>query len=116
MKTEIEPIVVLVTCGSEEEALQIANSLVNEHLAACVNLIFPIRSIYRWEGKVWDEREWLLLIKTQKQRFEQLEKKIKSLHSYTNPEIIALPIAQGSLAYLDWIRENTSLTLEPSTP
>jgi len=102
-----EPIVVFVTCGSEEEALQIANALVKDHLAACVNLISPIRSIYRWEGKIWDEREWLLLIKTQTQRFEQLERRIKSLHSYTTPEIISIPITQGSLPYLDWIRETT---------
>lgn len=103
-----EPIVVLVTCGSEEEALRIANALVKDHLAACVNLISPIRSIYRWEGKIWDEKEWLLLIKTQNQRFEELEKKIKSLHSYTTPEIISLPITQGYPPYLDWIIENTS--------
>ena len=58
-------IVVLVTCGSEEEAMKIANALVEEHLAACVNLVSLIRSIYRWEGKIWDEKEWLLVIKTQ---------------------------------------------------
>jgi periplasmic divalent cation tolerance protein len=102
-----DPIVVLVTCGSEEEALKIANSLVDAHLAACVNLIDPIRSIYRWEGKLWDEKEWLLIIKTQKQRFEALEKKVKSLHSYSVPEIISLPITEGSSAYLNWIKENT---------
>jgi periplasmic divalent cation tolerance protein len=65
---ELEPIVVFVTCGSEEEALKISNALVNERLAACVNLISPIRSIYRWEGKIWDEKEWLLIIKTQKKK------------------------------------------------
>jgi periplasmic divalent cation tolerance protein len=102
-----EPIVVLVTCGSEEESLKIANALVEDHLAACVNLVAPIRSIYRWEGKIWDEKEWLLIIKTQKHRFEELERKVKSLHSYSVPEIISLPITEGSLAYLNWIRENT---------
>jgi periplasmic divalent cation tolerance protein len=102
-----DPIVVLVTCGSEEEALKIANALVEDHLAACVNLVSPIRSIYRWEGKIWDEKEWLLIIKTQKQRFEPLEKKVKSLHSYSVPEIISLPIREGSSAYLKWIGENT---------
>ena len=102
-----DPIVVLVTCGSEEEALRIGNVLVEEHLAACVNLVAPIRSIYRWEGKIWDEKEWLLIIKTQKQRFEELEKKVKSLHSYSVPEIISLPITEGSSAYLNWIIENT---------
>jgi periplasmic divalent cation tolerance protein len=102
-----ESIVVLVTCGSEEEALKIANALVESRLASCVNLVAPIRSIYRWEGKIWDEKEWLLIIKTQKHRFEELEKKVKSLHSYSVPEIISLPITEGSSAYLNWVRENT---------
>ena len=102
-----EPIIVFVTCGSEEEAEKIANSLVDERLAACVNIISPIRSIYRWEGKIWDEKEWLLIIKTQKRRFAELEKKVKSLHSYSVPEIIALPIAEGSTAYLKWLEEMT---------
>ena len=102
-----EPIVVLVTCGSEEEALKIANALVENRLAACANLVAPIRSIYRWEGKIWDEKEWLLVIKTQKQRFEALENKVKSLHSYSVPEIVSLPIAEGSSTYLNWIKENT---------
>jgi periplasmic divalent cation tolerance protein len=102
-----EFIVVLVTCGSEEEAIKIARSLVEEHLAACVNLVSPVRSIYRWEGKIWDEKEWILFIKTQKERFEQLEKKVKSLHSYSVPEIIGLPIVEGSSSYLKWIEEMT---------
>jgi len=102
-----DPILVLVTCGSEEEALKIAKALVEEHLGACVNLVSPIRSIYRWEGEVWDEKEWLLIIKTQKQRFEELERKVKALHSYSVPEIISLPITEGSSAYLNWIKENT---------
>ena len=102
-----DPIVVLVTCGSEDEALKIANILVEDHLAACVNLVAPIRSVYRWHGKIWDEKEWLLIIKTQKHRFEALEKKVKSLHSYSVPEIISLSITEGSSTYLNWIRENT---------
>ncbi len=102
-----EPIVVLVTCGSEEEALKIAKALVEEHLGACVNLVSPVRSIYRWEGEVRDEKEWLLIIKTQKQRLEELERKVKALHSYSVPEIISLPITEGSSAYLNWIKENT---------
>ena len=65
------PIVVFVTCGSEEEALKIANALVESRLAACANLVAPIRSIYRWEGRIWDEKEWLLIIKTQRDRFEE---------------------------------------------
>ena len=100
-------IVVLVTCGSEEQATNIANSLVEERLAACVNIISPIRSIYRWEGKIWDEKEWMLIIKTQKKKFEELEKKVKSLHSYSVPEIIALPMVEGSTPYLKWLEETT---------
>ncbi len=107
MNTKLEPIVVLVTCGSEEEAVKIANALVEAHLAACVNLVSPIRSIYRWEGKIWDEKECLLIIKTQKERFEGLEKKVKSLHSYSVPEIISLPILEGSSSYLNWLLEMT---------
>jgi periplasmic divalent cation tolerance protein len=102
-----DPIIVLVTCGSEEEALKIANALVESRLAACVNLVAPIRSIYRWEGRIWDEKEWLLIIKTQKNSFEELEKKIKSLHSYSVPEIVSVPIVEGSSSYLNWISENT---------
>ncbi len=102
-----DPIVVLVTCGSEEEALKIANSLVETNLAACANLVAPIRSIYRWEGKIWDEKEWLLIIKTQRDRFEALEKKVKSLHSYSVPEIVSLSITEGSSAYLNWLVEMT---------
>jgi periplasmic divalent cation tolerance protein len=102
-----DPIVVFVTCASEEEGLKIANALVEEHLAACVNLISPIRSIYRWEGKIWNEKEWLLIIKTRQDRFGELERKVRSLHSYSVPEIISLPISDGSSSYLKWIKENT---------
>ena len=103
-----ESLVVFVTSGSEEEGLKIAHALVEERLAACVNLVSPIRSIYRWEGKVWDEKEWLLIIKTQTARFEDVEKKVKSLHSYSVPEIIALPITKGYSSYLNWLEEMTS--------
>jgi periplasmic divalent cation tolerance protein len=100
-----ESILVLVTCGSEEEALKIAHSLVEERLAPCVNFISPVRSIYRWEGKIWDEKEWILIIKTQKERFGELERKVKSLHSYSVPEIIGLPIVEGASSYLEWLEE-----------
>jgi periplasmic divalent cation tolerance protein len=81
---------------------------VEERLAACVNLVSPVRSIYRWEGKIWDEKEWILFIKTQKERFEELERKVKSLHSYSVPEIIGLPIVEGSSSYLQWLLEETT--------
>jgi periplasmic divalent cation tolerance protein len=107
MKMELEPIVVFVTCGSEEEAVIISNALVEERLAACVNLISPVRSIYRWEEKICDEKEWLLIIKTQRKRFQEIETRVKSLHSYSVPEIISLPIVEGSSSYLNWLVEMT---------
>ncbi len=100
-----QAIAVFVTCGSEEEALRIARSLVEERIAACVNLVSPIRSIYRWEGKICDEREWLLIIKTHRDKFKDLEEKVKSLHSYSTPEVLALPILEGSAHYLKWLGE-----------
>ena len=102
-----ETIIVLVTCGSEEEAVKISNALVEERLAACVNLISPVRSVYRWEEKIWDEKEWLLIIKTQRKRFQEIETRVKSLHSYSVPEIISLPIVEGSSSYLNWLMEMT---------
>ena len=107
MKIKPEFILVFITCGSEEEALKIARSLVEDHLAACVNLVSPVRSIYRWEGKIWDEKEWILIVKTQKKRFEEIEKRVKSLHSYSVPEMISLPIVDGSSSYLNWLEEMT---------
>src|SRR5512136_2813749 len=101
-------VVVFVTCGSEEEASKIAHALVGEGLAACANIVSPIRSIFRWEGKISDEREWLLVIKTQEARFQDLEKRVKSLHSYQIPEVISLPILAGSSSYLNWLEENTA--------
>ncbi len=98
-----EAMLVIVTCGSEEEAARIARALVDERLAACVNLLSPVRSIYRWEEKILDEKEWLLLIKTQKSRLRDLESSVRSLHSYSVPEIIALPIVSGSSPYLEWL-------------
>jgi periplasmic divalent cation tolerance protein len=102
-----EFIVVLVTVGSEEEAEKIARNLVEGKLAACANIVSPIRSIYFWEGKVTDDREWLLLIKTRESLFPQVEKRVKELHSYQVPEVIALPILAGSQAYLRWVKEST---------
>lgn len=105
---EFEPMIAFVTCGSEEEAYRISKALVEGRLAACVNILSPVRSIYRWEGKMWDEKECLLVIKTQKKHFELIEKKVKSLHSYSVPEIIGLTIEKGDEPYLSWLYENTS--------
>jgi periplasmic divalent cation tolerance protein len=98
-----EKIVVLSACGSEEEAVRIAKQLVEGHIAACVNLIPRIRSFYRWQGKVEDSSEWMLAIKTSRERFGALRTVLESAHSYELPELIALPIVDGSPDYLAWM-------------
>jgi periplasmic divalent cation tolerance protein len=100
--------VVLVTAGSEMEAEAIAKSLVENKLAACVSLS-PIRSIYTWQGEIHSDSEWQLLIKTDLAKFEALKTKVRELHSYEVPEIIAIPIVAGSEAYLDWIGQSIGL-------
>ncbi|MBI3796609.1 MAG: divalent-cation tolerance protein CutA [Deltaproteobacteria bacterium] len=103
-----DAVVILVTAGSETEAEAIAKALVEERLAACVNILSPIRSIYCWQGKVADDREWLLVIKTQAERFAAVEAKVQALHSYQVPEVIALPIVAGAEGYLRWLQESVS--------
>ena len=98
--------VVLVTCSSEEEASRIARALVTERLAACGNILdSPVRSIYRWKGSIETAMEHLLVIKTRRARVRALEAAVKRLHSYQIPEIITLPIAEGSRRYLAWVDE-----------
>jgi len=98
--------VVLTTASSAEEAELIARALVERRLAACVNVTGEIRSIYRWEGKVCSESERLLVIKTTVARFAAVLDAIRGLHSYKNPEVVLLPISDGSDAYLRWILES----------
>src|SRR3954469_9169893 len=98
-----EKIVVLSTCGSEEEAVRIAKKLIDEHLAACVNLLPKIRSFYRWCDKVQDSTEWMLVIKTSRAHFEPLRTVLEAAHSYELPEVLALPIIDGSPNYLAWL-------------
>jgi periplasmic divalent cation tolerance protein len=106
-----DKILVLVTCGSPKEARRIARALVGQRLAACVSAIgLPIGSTYRWQGKARSAKEFLLLIKTTKKRFEAVREVVGKLHSYEVPEIIALPIAAGSRSYLDWIAESVKPT------
>jgi periplasmic divalent cation tolerance protein len=100
-------IVVLVTVGSREEGERIAEELVTQRLAACVNIVGPITSIYRWLGTVERGQELLLIIKTRAALYGALEARVKSVHSYQNPEVIALPIRAGAAAYLDWLRGET---------
>lgn len=103
--SEIQYGVVLVTAPSQAEAEEIAQSLVESKLAACVSLV-PIKSIYTWQGELYKEEEWQLLIKTDLAAFESLAAKVKELHSYEVPEIIALPLVAGYPPYLAWISEN----------
>ena len=100
-----QEIVIFVTTASEEEATRIGRALVEGGLAACANVVPGIRSIFSWEGKVAEERECLILLKSRSGLFNQLSTAVKSLHSYSVPEIIALPIVQGSTDYLAWIRD-----------
>lgn len=100
-------IVVFITASGEDEAVKIARSLVEARLAGCVNIIKNIRSVYRWEETVEDEPEVLMVAKTRETLFHELMKTVKELHSYTVPEIIALPIVDGSEDYLKWLRDVT---------
>jgi periplasmic divalent cation tolerance protein len=101
--SQIRPIVVLVTAGSADDAGRIARALVEERLAACANIVPGVRSIYRWEGRLVDDAEWLLVIKTERTRFAALEARVRALHTYTVPEVIALEIVEGSKPYLEWL-------------
>ncbi len=96
-------IVVLSTCASQPEADSIARGLVEKRLAACVNIIRQVRSIYRWKDSIEDSEEFLLVIKSNREKFPQLKTELERMHSYEVPEIIALPVVDGSDAYLSWI-------------
>ncbi len=103
----MDNIVVFITASNEDEASKIARALVEARLAACVNVIRNIRSIYSWQGKIEDEAEVLLMAKTRRSLFEALSGKVKELHGYTVPEIIAVPIVEGSADYLRWLKDVT---------
>jgi periplasmic divalent cation tolerance protein len=104
-----DKLVVLVTCRSAKEAERIARSLVETRLAACGNILrSPVQSIYRWKEKIESAREVLLVIKTSRRRFPELQAAIKRLHSYEVHEIIALPIVAGSQGYLSWLAESVA--------
>ncbi|HUA26407.1 MAG TPA: divalent-cation tolerance protein CutA [Steroidobacteraceae bacterium] len=98
-----DPLVVLTTCPDDAVAARIARELVESGLAACVNRIGAVHSTYRWQGATHDEPEVLLVIKTLSVRYSELEMRLKSLHPYDVPEIIALPVAGGSAEYLAWL-------------
>ena len=99
-------IVVLLTAGSSEEASRLAEMLVGAHLAACVQIMPQMESVYRWKGAVHREPEFLLLAKTTAACFDELEREVRALHTYDTPEIVALPVTHVSAPYLDWITSN----------
>jgi periplasmic divalent cation tolerance protein len=102
-----ETILVLITAATSEEADQIAKRLVEARLAACVNIVPQVRSLFSWQGKLSDEQEVLLLVKTRRPLFGVLAETVRLLHSYSVPEIIAVPIVEGSADYLTWVRDVT---------
>jgi periplasmic divalent cation tolerance protein len=103
-----EPRIVLVTAGNEQQAQSIAHHLVDDRLAACVNIVGPIRSVYRWGDAVEDEPEFLLLIKTRASLLDRLERRVIELHSYEIPEVLAIAPSGGSATYLGWLLEATA--------
>ena len=98
-----DKIVVLSTASTAAEAEAIARRLVEERLAACVNVVTGVRSFYRWKGKIEKSPEWLLVIKSSRGRFEELRAALEKLHSYDVPEVIALPVVEGTKNYLNWM-------------
>jgi len=101
--SESEPLAVLMTAASAEEAGRIAEMLVQKKLAACVQLLPEMKTVYVWKGEVLREKEILIIAKTTGSNFEALEREVRALHSYETPEIIALPIVRGSQPYLEWL-------------
>ena len=99
--------VALTTCPDEGTARRIASALVDERLAACVNVIPDLTSVYRWEGVVETASECLLLVKTRRERLEDLRRRLEELHPYDLPELVALPVEGGSSAYLRWVVEES---------
>ena len=108
MPTDTDAIVVFMTAASSEEAGQLADMLVNRRLAACVQILPEMESVYRWQGKVERQPEVLLIAKTLNSKFADLEKAVRALHSYETPEIIAIPLTAGSAPYLKWLGASTS--------
>jgi periplasmic divalent cation tolerance protein len=96
-------VIIFVTAASEQEAAFISKALVEEGLVACANIVPRIRSVYRWQGKVWDERETLIIIKSREDLFERIRRRVKELHSYEVPEITAVKLDRGDSAYVQWI-------------
>lgn len=111
-----DKVVVLVTVGSAEEGRRIGRSLVEQQLAACVNVTSPMRSLYRWKGRVADDQEVLLVIKTSRLLFDRVRRQVEKLHSYQVPEVLCLPVIDGAPNYLNWLAESIASPAEPVPP
>ena len=105
-----DPIVVFLTAASGEEATRLADLLIGAHLAACVQILPEMDSVYRWQGKIERQSEVLLIAKTTVAKFTDLEREVRALHSYETPEIIAVPLVAGSTPYLEWLADSVNPT------
>ena len=106
-------LIVFVTTSNREEAATLAEALVSERLAACVNVVPAVESVYWWEGKVTRDNETLMIIKTTDERYLELERRVKQLHSYSTPEVVAFRIERGTEEYLKWLRDSTATDERP---
>jgi periplasmic divalent cation tolerance protein len=104
----VDALQVFTTVDDRDVAERIANALISRRLAACVQIMGPVTSVYRWQGKVETSPEWLCIIKTQQSRYPTVEAAIRELHTYQVPEIVAVPIVAGAAGYLAWLRQETS--------
>jgi periplasmic divalent cation tolerance protein len=105
-----QPIAVFITSSTREEASRLADRLVETRLAACVQILAPLQSVYRWQGKIERQEEVLLIAKTVNSKFAELEREVRALHSYETPEIVAVPLTALSEPYLQWL--NASVTAD----
>jgi len=111
-----DKVVIMVTASSRRECRKIARRLIEEKLAACVNISQPIQSVYRWEGKIEQSKEFLMFIKTNRELFPLIKAEIDLIHSYHTPEIICLPIIDGSPNYLQWVGDSVRPGVETDAP
>ena len=105
-------VVVIITTPNKEEAVKIVRSLLKERLIACANILGPVSSLFWWQGKIDEENEFLVFMKSHKSLFERLSERVTEIHSYEVPEIIALPIIEGSPPYLKWLKTSLQLVSE----
>lgn len=103
-----DEVVILITTETQEEARKIAAALIDSNLAACVNIVESVQSLFRWQGKVEDDKECLMIVKSVSRKLDAVTAKVQEVHSYDVPEIIALPIIGGSKEYLQWVHEETT--------